>query len=61
MANIPIDNEHRMQVYSRRRGIILEKYRKGTISMDKAFEELRALSKEFDTNNKPVQGVMMKM
>ncbi len=48
MANIPIDNEHRMQVYSRRRGIILEKYRNGTISMDKAFEELRALSKEFD-------------
>jgi hypothetical protein len=50
-----------MQVYSRRRGIILEKYRNGTISMDKAFDELRALSKEFDTNNKPVQGVMMKM
>lgn len=54
MANIPIDNEHRMQVYSRRRGIILEKYRKGTISMDKAFEELRALSNEFDVRHNTI-------
>lgn len=61
MANTQIDNEHRMQVYSRRRGIILEKYRKGTISMDKAFEELRTLSKEFDNNNNPVQGTMMEI